>query len=75
MATSSPVKEKHSYERQEKKGTLTLLNLNIFGYNTVLRIFPTLMQFELLYDIIVVSIESDELITNVLQLHYCAAIV
>ena len=33
------------------------------------------MQFELLYDIIVVSIETDELVTSVLQLHYCAAIV
>ena len=32
------------------------------------------MQFELLY-IIVVSIETDELVTSVLQLHYCAAIV
>ena len=32
----------------------------------------TLMQFELLYDTIVVSIETDELVTSV---HYCAAIV
>ena len=34
----------------------------------------TLIQFELLYDI--VSIETDELVTSVLQLrYYCAAIV
>ena len=30
------------------------------------------MQLELLYDIIVVSIETDELVTII---HYCAAIV
>ena len=35
----------------------------------------TLMQFELLYDTIVVSIETDELVTIVLQLYYCAAMV
>ena len=33
------------------------------------------MQFELLYDIVVVSIENDELVTIVLQLLCCAAIV
>ena len=33
------------------------------------------MQFELLYDIIDISIETDELVAFVLQLHYCTAMV
>ena len=66
MPTSSPVKAKQCYKRQEKKGTLILLNLNIFQYNKKTLIL-SLINLKLLYDIIVISVETDELV------YYCSS--
>ena len=64
MATSSPGKEQRSYEGQEKKGTLTLLNLNIFRYNKTKNTYP---DFDKIGIVVWYNLETDELV------YYCSS--